>query len=329
VSALTVLALLGTAAPAPAAPTGSAARGAAKPKVSTDFTVYYRRADDSAWKFHASFTDLDRARSAAGGLYRDGHDVRIQQTMTLLRPRAPQPAPTSAVSKDVLTPEQAQAVFDVMASRSDIAFRYPTDGCYARAHLMVRHMVSLGYKPAKVWAFSRSKKEPLYARTANHPRGYVTWRWHVAPILRVREAGGKPRWYVIDPSLFTTPVPVARWRGRMKRPGVRHAPRISLTRLGEAPRDRSGKRYPGTGYRPSADPAQGIDAHASLVMRRYKPHQGKWELRQSGGRTVAGGPPRLPRASRPVRLPRLPKAKSRSTSSIPGSTQMPRAFSPR
>jgi hypothetical protein len=317
--ALCVLGLLAAVAPAATGASAPAA-GAAKPNVTNDFSVYFRRADSGEWKVHGHYADLEKAKDAAVWLYRDGHDVRIHQVTTILRPRT---TPAAPASKAVLTPEQAQAVFDVMAGRRDIAFRYPTDGCYARAHLMVKHMLALGYKPGKVWAFAHSKKEPLYARTTNHPRGYVKWRWHVAPVLRVRGDSGKARWFVIDPSLFRTPVPVVRWKGRMRRAGARGAPYITVTRLGEAPRDKYGRRYPGTGYRPTADPAQGIDAHALITMRRYKAREGK-----SVARAGTKGLPRLSSSGSNARPRRLPRPKSTSTGGVTRPAELPRALGP-
>jgi hypothetical protein len=50
--------------------------------------------------------------------------------------------------------------------------------------------------------------------TKNNPNCYVEWGWHVAPTLCVR---GPSFWQtqrmVIDPSLFTTPVSFATWKG--------------------------------------------------------------------------------------------------------------------
>ena len=46
-----------------------------------------------------------------------------------------------------------------------------------------------------------------------------------------------------------------RWKHRMMRPGAKGSPHITLTRLGVAPVDRNGRRYPGTGYRPTSDPS--------------------------------------------------------------------------
>jgi hypothetical protein len=174
----------------------------------------------------------------------------------------------------VLTLRQATELFRMMASYKDISFRFPADGCYARAHLMVRRMQRLGYKPGKVWSFARSKKEPLFCRTPNDPRGYVSWGYHVAPTVRVRI---KKKVYalVIDPSMFDRPVKVSQWGRAQKRNRTSRMPFICKTKLGQPPRRANGRRAPGTGYWPSADPRRGKDAHAMRVMRLFKPWEGR------------------------------------------------------
>jgi Glutaminase len=123
-----------------------------------------------------------------------------------------------------LSPVRAQQIFDAMSATTCnpltvpppcIPFMYPDDGCWARAHEMSRLMIELGIVPRKVWIMGR-----LHTPTRNNHNCFVNWGWHVAPTLCVR-----PRWWwwrlfwwsgtkmVIDPSLFTTPVTVATWKG--------------------------------------------------------------------------------------------------------------------
>lgn len=120
---------------------------------------------------------------------------------------------------------QAQAIFDAMAATSCdpltvpvpcIPFRYPDDGCWARANEMCRLMVALGRDPAKVWIDGS-----LEVISANKPGCHVYWGWHVAPTLCVR--GPWPwltRRMVIDPSLFTTPVTEAQWKAKQGDPNA-------------------------------------------------------------------------------------------------------------
>jgi Glutaminase len=113
---------------------------------------------------------------------------------------------------------KAQQVFDSMNSRSCapltvpvpcIPFLFPDDGCWARAHEMCRLMIGMGLSPRKVWI-----RGSLYVSTKNNPNCHVWWGWHVAPTLCVRGPGFfQTQRMVIDPSLFTTPVSNATWKG--------------------------------------------------------------------------------------------------------------------
>src|ERR1700730_4122612 len=155
-------------------------------------------------------------------------------------------------TRPALTPEQAQQLFKSMATQPDISFRFPSDGCYARAHLMVRRMQAMGYRPGKVWAFARSKQESLVCRTRNHPRGYVTWKYHVAPTIRVR-IEDKVYDLVFDPSIFDHPVKISQWARAQKRSPTNRTPFICKTRIGQPPRRKPrARRTAGTGYWPSA-----------------------------------------------------------------------------
>jgi hypothetical protein len=105
-----------------------------------------------------------------------------------------------------------------------IPFMYPDDGCWARAHEMCRLMIAMGLTPRKVWIDAGTL---LHAATKNNPQCYVEWYWHVAPTLCVR--GPKlfqTQRMVIDPSLFTSPVPEATWKG------VQGDPSATLTHTG-------------------------------------------------------------------------------------------------
>jgi hypothetical protein len=124
---------------------------------------------------------------------------------------------------------RAQQLFNLCAAQSCnpltvpvpcIPFMYPEDGCWARASEMCRLMILDGAYPRKVWIDGY-----LNAKSKNTPACEVWWGWHVAPTLCVR----KWPWfffgttYVIDPSLFTTPVTVATWKS------VQNDPSATLT----------------------------------------------------------------------------------------------------
>jgi hypothetical protein len=134
-----------------------------------------------------------------------------------------------------LSTKRAQEVFDAMAITSCdpltvpapcIPFKYPDDGCWARAHEMCRLMINMGLSPRKVW-IDASFGYWLHVNTKNNPQCFVDWGWHVAPTLCVRGPSiFQTQRMVIDPSLFTTPVSEATWKG------VQGDPNATLTHTG-------------------------------------------------------------------------------------------------
>lgn len=117
-------------------------------------------------------------------------------------------------SLTVITPKLAKELFEEMASQKDIPFRYPEDGCYARAHAMAMRLKEKGVITGKTYI-----EGDLRVETTNSPKGYVKWWYHVAPIVMVKDKG-KTEAYVIDPSIFDHPVPVEEWYAiQTKHPG--------------------------------------------------------------------------------------------------------------
>ncbi|MFO0846114.1 MAG: protein-glutamine glutaminase family protein [Gemmataceae bacterium] len=264
--ALTALALCLAAAtvrPAPSATT--------TPSLKSRYSVFSRKPGTVAWSEHCSSQTMAEATAAARRLHDSGLEVQIHSWTTMPHVGAPPKTGPLAVEETV-TARQAAQLFRWLAGQRDIAFGFPSDGCYARTHLMIRRLQERGYKPCKVWAFQNGA--PLHVATANHPDGYVEWGYHIAPVLRVRFEDGKQRWYVIDPALFRAPVTIAQWRDAQKKPGSRWVPYVTLTRLGQAPRDPHGMQFPGSGYWLGVDPREGLDAHAVKVMRLFKPLEG-------------------------------------------------------
>jgi glutaminase-like protein len=131
--------------------------------------------------------------------------------------------------------ESAQQAFDSVAVTTCdplrvpppcIPFRYPDDGCFARAHEMCRLMINSGLSPRKVW-IDCSPQNLLHVNTRNNPHCFVEWTFHVAPTLCVRERIGFPFFrfpftqrMVIDPALFTAPVTEATWKGVQRDPNA-------------------------------------------------------------------------------------------------------------
>ncbi len=113
-----------------------------------------------------------------------------------------------------LTLQQAKQLFDdmnaltcdpVSVAPPCIPFMYPFNGCWARAHQMCRLMLAQNITPQKVWIHGN-----LLVKSANSSNCLVQWAWHVAPIVQV-DLGTGPQSYVIDPSIFSEPVPQAVW----------------------------------------------------------------------------------------------------------------------
>jgi len=149
----------------------------------------------------------------------DAFEIIYAVALPKAEPReAPQvpPAPSpSVVLEAPVSQQRAKDLYDAMSAdtcdvcaptSTCIPFKYPDDGCYARAHEMCRRMRDVGEDPKKVWIFGS-----LQARTANIPGCHTNWGWHVAPTLLVDTPLGQET-HVIDPSLCYEPVTVERWK---------------------------------------------------------------------------------------------------------------------
>lgn len=173
---------------------------------------------------------------------------------------------TASSSREV-TLAEVHRLFREMAGQRQIAFRFVEDGCYARAHLMMRHMQDRGFHPVRVWSFSNG--ESLHVKTSLMSRGYVEWRYHVAPAIPI-QANGRTVYLVIDPSLFNRPVTLDEWVKVQRKGPTSPKPIVEITRLGEPVHDPHNRNRLGSGYWPGVDPIEGIDTHALETMRRYK-----------------------------------------------------------
>jgi hypothetical protein len=229
---------------------------------------YFDRAANALVLFGTYNSDIE-ASKVATHLQHQGYRVRFEASSDPL-PQPVVPRVPVAQNSDEVTPQVARKAFAQMAAQNDIAFQFPADGCYARAHLMARRMQSMGLRPRKVWSFAHG--ESLYARTSHIPAGFVEWGYHVAPTLRVKTDNGVHE-MVIDPSLFDRPVTVGQWSNAQRRSGASPMPYTCVTRLGESPVLPTGRRAPGTGFWPASDPSSNLDTFAARVMAIYKPWQ--------------------------------------------------------
>jgi hypothetical protein len=136
----------------------------------------------------------------------------------------------------IVTRDYAYELFAQMAAQQHIPFKYPEDGCYARAHEMSRLLDGEGIVTGKTFI-----EGDLRVETENSPKGYVEWWYHVAPIIKVKgENGGDDQVYVLDPSIFQRPVPVEEWfRIQTAHQGGRQDEVYQTRRFNYTPNDKS------------------------------------------------------------------------------------------
>lgn len=177
---------------------------------------YLRRANPDFQSLLAELQQAERSRSVVLVTDNDAHEIVDVRALPkeVAVPRA-QPAPRApALEAAPVSLQRAKDLFDLVsnvtcepltAPSPCIPFMYPDDGCWGRAHEMCRLMLAQGEQPQKVWIYGG-----LDVHTANNPSCGVNWGWHVAPTLLV-DPGSGAETYVIDPSIFTEPVPQATW----------------------------------------------------------------------------------------------------------------------
>ena len=237
-------------------------------QVAATHAVYYRTATMRGWLRYGVYESKASAGEVARLLYRDGYETDIREAKeTIPRPRMPENS--NRPDNEVISPEAARQAFRDLASQKDIAFQFPADGCYARAHLMAERLQKMGLHPHKAWTFANG--EPLYAPTKHVPSGFVTWGYHVAPTLRVRKADGKgAEGVVLDPSLFDRPVTLIEWKNGQKRRADSHDPYVRVSQVGKPPAMPHHENMHGTGYWPSDDPPEELTHYSLPVMRVFK-----------------------------------------------------------
>lgn len=140
-------------------------------------------------------------------------DVREARGIRLPKPSAAQPEAPRAPGG--ITLQRAQEMFDLAGAQSCapldpedpcIPFLYPDDGCWGRAHEMVRLITQAGVDVMKIWIYGN-----LQVITNHSPLCSVSWGYHVAPTVLV-EDNNMSTVYVIDPSIFAGPVPELDWK---------------------------------------------------------------------------------------------------------------------
>lgn len=119
---------------------------------------------------------------------------------------SPDSTPLSKESDIVPMPSEAvmNTVFNQCKNDPDQSFAFKPDGCYARAHKMMAIISQNGYM---------SGKQFVYGNLAvNIGNGCCqTWGWHVAPLIRFRNAANQIEVRIFDPSVSSTPLTKAQW----------------------------------------------------------------------------------------------------------------------
>ncbi|MDD5313551.1 MAG: protein-glutamine glutaminase family protein [Dehalococcoidia bacterium] len=136
----------------------------------------------------------------------------------------PPSIPPTPLDDDPVTPQRAHDLFNMMNATSCdscapvtpcIPFKFPTNGCHARAYEMCYLMMAQGEAPRKVYIYNG-----LVVATSNDPDCQVGWWYHVAPTLDVQVDSSTVEKWVIDPSVCDGPVTVNEWRDRQHDPSV-------------------------------------------------------------------------------------------------------------
>lgn len=113
-----------------------------------------------------------------------------------------------------LMPSEAKMnlIFTACASDPVQTFAFKSDGCYARAHQMAKIIAMNGYGCGKLFIYATSA--PLAVTVSSFC--CQQWSFHVAPLVRFKNAAGVAEVRVFDPSLFSTPVTKDEWFNKCK-----------------------------------------------------------------------------------------------------------------
>ncbi|MEV7008182.1 protein-glutamine glutaminase family protein [Streptosporangium sp. NPDC051022] len=100
-----------------------------------------------------------------------------------------------------------------------IPYRYPADGCFARAELMTNLLALSGYQVDKVFAIAAGGLRLNTPHGGDQPgfgeRLQVEWWYHVAPIVYIPSGEKKPEPVLLDPSVSDGPTSIGEWVRKM------------------------------------------------------------------------------------------------------------------
>lgn len=119
------------------------------------------------------------------------------------------------VEVGVLSEAFAAKAFQVLAERSDIPYDYLYDDIWARAEKMTLVLADqLGVVSAKAFVEGKIYLDPKPDVAAATRLSEAGLSYHIAPVVMVRK-GKTQVLTVLDPSLFTEPVPYAAWKAKL------------------------------------------------------------------------------------------------------------------
>ena len=108
----------------------------------------------------------------------------------------------SSVSMEYFT-----EIYNKIATNESIPFRYPDDGCYARAHKVALILDEMGIISVKSFLVG-----DLKLVTQDSPRGFVEWWYHVAAAIHVK---GLDELFIFDPTASDTPLSKTEWMSNL------------------------------------------------------------------------------------------------------------------
>ncbi len=126
----------------------------------------------------------------------------------------------------VLSESEAQSLFQFLAARKDIAFKFIAYGCEPRAHKMALLLEEKNIQVGKVFVLG-----DLQVDNPRDPAKPIRWPEHVAPFVVVQGQEGLKK-FILDPSLFDRAVEVDTWLALMTQhqpksfPSVYYTPRF-------------------------------------------------------------------------------------------------------
>lgn len=169
------------------------------------------------------------------------------------------------ISVSVIDKKTADNLFREFASDKEIPFKYPIDGCYARATAMNLIAEKEHIYMGRVYAEGK-----LQVKTDSALYPLVQWLWHVAPVAFVQQPDGSHKMMVFDPSLFNKPVTVNEWTFKMLDRSKNYAARLDKVYYGDRFQYFS-RVYDHEGYKAAQVPADLTDEEKTL--KRYLPLQ--------------------------------------------------------